>query len=190
MRQLGLPLDMIARTLEGDARIAETLAEHQSYLEEQLVAIRTLRAQVGTVAELVRADGDAPAEDFLALTQKVIQVDETVKKYFSDAQLADLAERRERLGDAAITDVERRWGILIPRVEEAVRSGVSPESPDAQDMAREWMELLEQFHGGDEGLRDSLYRMHEENADEIEQQHRGPTPEQMEFIKRANAARQ
>lgn len=51
------------------------------------------------------------------------------------------------------------------------------------------MELLEQFHGGDDGLRDSLYRMHADNAAGIQQQHGGPSPQQMEFIKRANDAR-
>ncbi|GAB2736306.1 hypothetical protein GCM10027174_06520 [Salinifilum aidingensis] len=55
-------------------------------------------------------------------------------------------------------------------------------------MAREWMELLEQFHGGDEGLRDSLDRMHDDNAADGQQQYGGPTPQQMEFIQRANAA--
>ena len=51
------------------------------------------------------------------------------------------------------------------------------------------MGLLEQFHGGDAGLRDSLYRMQAENAEQIEQQHGGPSPALMEFIKAANAAR-
>lgn len=49
------------------------------------------------------------------------------------------------------------------------------------------MDLLQQFHGGDEGLRDSLYRMQADNAEQIEQ-HGGPSPAQLDFIKRANAA--
>ena len=51
------------------------------------------------------------------------------------------------------------------------------------------MGLLEQFHGGDEGLRASLYRMYAENAERIEAQHGGPSPALMEFIKTASTAR-
>lgn len=116
-------------------------------------------------------------------------MDETVKKYFSDAQLAELAERREQVGEQAIADVQERWQTLIPHVQQAVEAGTDPASPEAQEMAREWMELLKQFHGGDEGLQDSLYRMQADNAADIQQQYGGPSPQQMEFIQRANAAR-
>lgn len=46
----------------------------------------------------------------------------------------------------------------------AVEAGVDPAGPKAQQLAAEWMALLEQFHGGTEGLRDSLYRMQAANA--------------------------
>jgi hypothetical protein len=44
--------------------------------------------------------------DFFELIRKVITVDDTMKQYFSDEQLADLAERRAQLGEQAITQVE------------------------------------------------------------------------------------
>lgn len=65
---------------------------------------------------------------------------------------------------------------------------MNPAAPQAQAMAEQWMALLEQFHGGDDGLREGLYRMQAENADRIE--HGGPSPAQLDFIKRANDARQ
>lgn len=140
------------------------------------------------LANLQQADS-AQVTGFVELIRKVIAVDETVKKYFSEGQLAQLAERREQVGEQAIADVQQRWASLLPRVGQAIEAGTDPASPEAQELAREWMELLEQFHGGDEGLRDSLYRMQGDNAADIQQQHGGPWPEQMEFIKRANAAR-
>jgi hypothetical protein len=51
------------------------------------------------------------------------------------------------------------------------------------------MGLLEQFHGGDEGLQASLYRMQPDNIDKIQDQYGGPPPALMEFIKAANTAR-
>ncbi len=42
---------------------------------------------------------------------------------------------------------------------------MDPSTPQAQAMAARWMELLEQFDGGDQGLRDGLYRMQADNAE-------------------------
>jgi len=114
-----------------------------------------------------------PVEDFLELIQKVIAMDETVTKYFTDDQLADLADRREQLGEDAIAQTQAGWAELLPKVARAVESGMDPSSAEAQAMAARWMELLEQFHGGDAGLRDGLYRMQADNSEQIEQQHGG-----------------
>lgn len=192
LRQLGLSLEAIGEALEGSSSLEGLLTRHRAYLDRQLVAMRTLRAQVTSMlASLQNADpgGATDVTGFLELIRKVITVDETVRQYFSDTQLAELAERREQVGEQAIADVQERWQALIPRVQEAIEAGTDPAAPEAQEMAREWMQLLEQFHGGDEGLRDSLYRMQSDNAAEIQQQHGGPSPQQMEFIERANAAR-
>lgn len=188
LRQLGLPLEAIGQVLDGTSSIGVLLEQHRAYLDRQLVAIRTLRAQLTTMVWAAHGAEAGSVTDFLELIRKVITVDDTVKQYFSDAQLADLAERRERLGEQAIADVQARWPQLIAAVQEAVDAGTDPASPQAQDLAGEWMELLQQFHGGDEGLRDSLYRMQAENAEPIEQQHGGPSPAQLGFIQRANAA--
>ncbi len=188
LRQLGLSLEAIADALECTSSLELLLTRHRAYLDRQLVAMRTLRAQLTTMLTSLQGADSAGVTDFLELIRKVTTVDETVKKYFSDAQLAELAERREQVGEQAIADVQAGWQTLIPRVQQAVEAGTDPASPEAQEMAREWMELLEQFHGGDDGLRDSLYRMQADNATDI-QQHGGPSPQQLEFIKRANAAR-
>jgi hypothetical protein len=116
-------------------------------------------------------------------------VDDTVKQYFSDEQLADLAEWRAQLGEQAITEAQEAWPKLIAQVQAAVDTGLDPAAPQAQKLAAEWTELLGEFHGGDDSLRDSLNRMYADNARQIEQQYGGPTPALLEFIKAANAAR-
>ncbi|MHB1536373.1 MAG: TipAS antibiotic-recognition domain-containing protein, partial [Acidimicrobiales bacterium] len=141
------------------------------------------------VADASKGDEAVSVTDFLELIRKVITVDDTVKQYFSDEQLADLAERRAQLGEQAITQAQKAWPELIAQVQAAVDAGLDPAAPQAQKLAAEWMELLGQFHGDDEGLRDSLYRMQAENAQQIEQQHGGPSPALLEFIKAAHAAR-
>lgn len=189
LRQLGLSLGEIGDALGGNASLDTLLRRHQEHLDQQLAAMRALRARLSSTLARWSDSTSGDGTDFVALIREVITVDETVHKYFSQEQLAELAERRERIGADAIAGVEASWQELIPRVQQALDAGTDPASAEAQEMAREWMELLEQFHGGDEGLRDSLYQMYDENADWIRQQHAGPSPEQLDFIQRANAAR-
>lgn len=188
LRQLGLPLDAIAGVLDGVEQVEKVLASHRDFLDRQLVSIRTLRAQLVTMLAINDAAAGHDATDFLELIRKVTTVDDTVKQFFSDEQLADLAERRAQLGEDAITDVQQQWAQLIPRVQAAVDERMDPVSAQAQEMARQWMGLLHAFHGGDDGLRESLYRMQAQNAEQIEQEHGGPTPELMKFIRQANVA--
>ncbi|MDA8061251.1 MAG: MerR family transcriptional regulator, partial [Actinomycetota bacterium] len=46
LRQLGLPLDAIGEVLDGASSIEGLLESHRAYLDRQMVAIRTLRAQL------------------------------------------------------------------------------------------------------------------------------------------------
>lgn len=188
LKQLGLPLDSIAGVLDGALPAEQVLIAHRDFLERQLLAIRTLRAQIATILELGHGPANRGTTDFLALIKNVTTVDDTIKQYFNEAQLAALAERREQVGEQAINDVTAQWPILMARVQHALDTGTDPSSPKAQELAREWMELLHAFHGGDDGLRDSLYRMHADNAAQIQREHGGPSPAQLEFIRQANAA--
>ncbi|MDQ0379859.1 MerR family transcriptional regulator [Amycolatopsis thermophila] len=184
LRQLGLPLEDIGAALAGTSGLGELLTRHREHLDRQLVAIRTLHAHLTTM--LATLDDGVGVTDFLALIREVTTVDETVKQYFSEAQLAELAERRSRLGGQE--DVQRKWQDLIPRVQRAIDTGTDPASTAGRALAAEWMSLLEAFHGGDPGLRDSLYRMQADNSERIRREHGGPSPEQLDFIRRANAA--
>lgn len=189
LRQLGLPLDTIGAVLDGQSSVLPLLVRHRDHLDRQLVAIRTLRAQLSTMVVAAKGAETASVTDFVELIRKVITVDDTVKKYFSDEQLATLAERRAELGEQTIAEVTAAWPKLIEQVQAAIDAGVEPTGPEARGLAAEWMRLLDGFHGGDDGLRDSLYRMQSEHAQDIEQRHGGPSAAMMAFIEAANAAR-
>jgi DNA-binding transcriptional MerR regulator len=189
LRQLGLPLETIGKVLRGHSPLGPVLERHRAYLDRQLVAICTLRAQLGSVAAQMHGGGPVTVAAFLELIRKVITVDETVQRYFSGEQLALLAERRAQLGEQAVARVQAAWPDLIGRVQAAVDAGTDPASAPAQELAAEWMGLLEQFHGGDDGLRDSLHRMYAENAEQIQAEHGGPPPALIGFIRAASASR-
>lgn len=183
LRRLGVPLSTIGSLLEGSQDVGEVLAQHLRLVEEQILALRRLRSGLATALKTA-ADG-SPA-DFVNLIRKVIVVDEIVEKYFSPEQLATLAERKDSEGEH-IAEVEAAWPDLIARVQAAVDDGVDPTSEQGRALAREWGALLHAFHQGDEQMRESLFTMQQENAEQIRRDHGGPSPEMIEFITRASA---
>ncbi|WP_024803113.1 MerR family transcriptional regulator [Nocardia sp. BMG51109] len=189
LRQLGLRLDTITELMAGAVDVTQVLAAHQDFLAAQLTAIQDLHALVSALTATTESRPATSAENFLELIRRTVMVDDTVKKYFSENQLAQLAARREEHGDEQVRRIESGWAELIPKVDAAIESGVDPSSPEARALAARWMELLEGFHGGDASLRENLYRMQADNADRIESEFGGPSPAQIEFIKAANASR-
>jgi len=185
LRQLGLSLDRVLALMQGEVAARDVFAAHEQFLGEQLETLAALRSRVGGLASSAR-DLTTSVDDFLDTIKKVIEMDSIVTKYFSDEQLATLEQRRGSVDEGAIG---KNWAELISEVSAAIDSGMDPASNEAKALAARWMALLEGFHGGDEGLRDSLYRMQEENADQIEQEHGGPSNAQIEFIAAANRAR-
>ncbi|MEU1980793.1 MerR family transcriptional regulator [Nocardia sp. NPDC019395] len=189
LRQLGLGLDRIADVLAGTVATPQVLSAHRDYLAAQLAATQELHALVAALAATAESRPDASVDRFLELIRRTVMVDDTFKEYFTEGQLTQLAQRREDLGEQQIRRAEAEWGELIPEVDAAIAVGMDPAAPAARKLAARWMELLEGFHGGDAGLRDSMYRMQAGEADRIEGEFCGPSPAQIAFITAANEAR-
>jgi len=185
LRDLGLPLETIGGLLDGHPGLLTLLREHLAHVDEQLRAVRSLRDRLARLVQGAEESDPPTSEDLLDLIDEVNTVDETIKRYFSPEQLDALAVRREKVGDQAISDVQNEWPELIAKVQAELDAGTDPAEPRVQTLAQRWMALLEAFHGGDPGLRDSLYRMHEDNSEQIQAEYGGPSPALMDYIGRA-----
>lgn len=188
LRDLGLPLETVGGLLDGQPGLLMLLREHLAHVDEQLRAVRSLRDRLARLVGGAELADPPTSEDLLDLIEEVNKVDETIKKYFTPEQLDALATRRETVGEQAITDVQNEWPELIAKVQAELDAGTDPAEPNVQGLAQRWMQLLEAFHGGDAGLRDSLYRMHEDNSEQIQAEYGGPSPALMDYIRRAQAA--
>jgi MerR family transcriptional regulator, thiopeptide resistance regulator len=188
LRELGLPLEMIGDLLTGEPDLAELLRDQLAHVDRQLAGLQALRVRLATTVARVQLTGSPSSTDLLGLMEEVMAMDEIMQRYFTTKQLAVLSQRWEQHGKQATASVQAEWPRLIAQVQAELDAGTDPGTPRAQALAKRWMELLEFYHGGDAGLRDSMYRMYAENSATIQQQHGGPTPEQIDYIRRANAA--
>ena len=181
LRRLGLSLDDVGAALdaEGDD-LRAAVAAHLAQVEQQLTAQRELRRRlVGILDAFDHLDG--PSTDQII---DAIEVMTMAERYYTPEQLAQLEERRERLGDARIRDYEQDWAELLAAMERERAAGTDPADPGVQALAGRWRELIAAFTGGDTGIHDSLNRMYK--GEGVERASRGAvSPELWEYARRA-----
>jgi len=190
LRELGLPLDVIAGALDGAPTLPQLLMEHLDHVEARLRAVRGLRDRLtGLVRAVQQAEpgADPTSTALLDLIEEMTTMGRAFEKYYTAEQRDQLARRREQLGEKDIAGVEAEWPELIAAVQAEHDAGTDPGDPRVQALAARWMQLVELFHGGDPGLRDSLSRMYDENAEQMQRQG-GPSPELIDYVRRARAA--
>jgi MerR family transcriptional regulator, thiopeptide resistance regulator len=142
----------------------------QMTLRLQREVVETRRRHLDTVIQAIeraeRAMATSVEPDWETFKQIVEVINmqndmEWVKKYYTEEQLAELAER----GTPEVLERgQRDWAQLIKEVEAAVADGVDPQSEKAQELAARWSNLIEAFTGGNPAIRESLTRLYADQA--------------------------
>lgn len=186
LRQLGLSLAEIRDCLANPAfSLPRTLRLHLAHLTEQIVAQQQLRTRLQTLVEHVESAETVSVAELTQTIEAIIMFD----KYYTPAQLEQLAARREEVGETRIREVEAEWPQLMAEVRSAMERGAPPESERVQQLARRWHALVREFTGGDPGIEGSLRNLYQ-NESTVAGVETGPMREIAEYIGRAAAAAQ
>lgn len=178
LRQLGLRLDEIRALLDGGEDLRAAVHRHLAEVERRLGALAELRGR------LTRLLAEPDTQRFIEAIEGMTMIE----RYYTSEQLEQLEERRNALGDEAIEAAQREWAELIEAVDAERRAGTDPADPRVQALGERWEALIEQFTGGDPGIRRSLQRMYDEQG--VEAASRGAvSPETMEYAQSVIAAR-
>jgi DNA-binding transcriptional MerR regulator len=162
LRQLGLPLNQIAAVLDQNPDLTEAIRQHLSRVEESLAVQRRLERTLSRMLELLEQAREPTVDQFIHAIEEV-----TVnEKYYTPEQKEQLAHRRDALGEESIRQAEQEWAELIAAVEAEQAAGTDPTDPAMLELARRWQGLIEQFTGGDDGIRQSLAAMYGEEGPE------------------------
>ena len=114
-----------------------------------------------------------------------IEVMTRMERYYTDEQLgAALEARRTRSGRTGMKRAQEDWARLIAEVEAERQAGTDPADPRLAPLIERWNALIEQFTGGDPGIRASLQKLYESEGPE-RASHGAVSAETMEYARRA-----
>jgi hypothetical protein len=110
------------------------------------------------------------------------------EKYYTPAQLKELEERRQQVGEERIRQVEGEWQELMAAVRAEMDQGTDPGDERVQGLAQRWAGLIREFTGGNPGIENSLRTMYQQEST-VAGMETAPMREMGEYISRAMAAR-
>jgi DNA-binding transcriptional MerR regulator len=162
-RQLGFALGEIGPLLDRDGGDPRAVVRDQlARLDAELELKRRLRDRLNRLLDALDGADGAASELFLEAIEGMTMAEQ----HYTPEQLAQLDERRRALGEDRMRRAEQEWADLIAEAESLRARGADPSDPRVQAIATRWQELIEQFTGGDAGIRDSLERMYESEGPE------------------------
>jgi DNA-binding transcriptional MerR regulator len=194
LRALGLSLNEIRGLLDEEGHSSTRVIElHIARLKERIEAERKLCERLESVAALLAAreasGGAVSAQSFVENVMEVTKMSENIEKHYTSEQLEQLDRRKQELGQERFREVEAEWPRRIEQVEAEMEAGTDPKDERVQELARRWMELIEEFTGGDPGIRRSLGNVwqEEENVGGMDT---ARMRDFMDYVGEANAASQ
>lgn len=167
LKFIGFPLSQIRDLLDRKGTDASAALRDQS---------RVLRAKRDHIDRAVRAI--ELAEKSIASGRKhdwepfrkiieVIQMQtrkDWMRRYFTQEQLEHLEDLRKRVSPEAKAESDRAWAQLARDTEQAIAEGAAPASKTGLQLAERRQRLIDQFTGGDPGLKQSLKKLYHDRA--------------------------
>lgn len=149
LRKFGMALADIGAYLDSpDASPLAVIERQLACLDRQIDEATSMRDQLLRVrAQLAR--GEAPElSTWLTTLEQMTMYD----KYFSQAELQQL-----RLVQAKESKLD--WQALVSQVRALMARGIAPDSAEATQVARRWLEILDRDTGGNQDLARKLDHM-------------------------------
>jgi DNA-binding transcriptional MerR regulator len=192
LKRLGLPLKAIGELLAGRFKALDAVLEvqEQSLRRSKAEAEKGLRLLARARRRLARGE-TLSVDDLSQLTRETTMKENHLDpeewgkvfaplsaKYFTPEEEALFRVRQ----DASEEDMNEMWSELIGDGKSLLAQGKDPDSPEAMDLGRRWMGMLNRLSGGDPLIHQKIEAMWKEAFQNDEFRAKSPmSPELMEW---------
>ena len=185
LRGMGFTLEEIGRTLSGEGDDPRpVIHRHLGRIDEKLRLASRLRSRLTRILDLLDQADEPSGAQFIEAIEVMTRMD----RYYTPEQAEQLEWRAAALGEEGLRRAEAEWAELIAAVDAERAAGTDPADPKLDPLVERWTALIEQFTGGDPGIRASLQTMYD--AEGAERASRGAVgAETMAYAARAIDAR-
>ena len=114
-----------------------------------------LGALLQSLLDRVAATGDVSVASLI----ETIEMTAMLERHYTDEQLQALARRRETVGEERMRQAGREWEEIFAGYRRCLDAGLAPDHADALALARRGAAMVQEFTGGDAGIRSSLSGM-------------------------------
>jgi DNA-binding transcriptional MerR regulator len=188
LKFIGLSLKEIKELLDSrELDLEMTLRLQRTIVEEKRRHLDKVIRAIERAEDAMASSDKLDWETFKQIIEVINRQQdmEWMKKYYTEEQLAELAER----GTPEVLERgQRDWAVLIKEVETAVAEDLDPQSEKAQELAARWAALIEAFTGGNPAIRESLTKLYADQANWPSSFKKPYTDEVGRFIAQAGAA--
>ncbi len=165
LQGLGLSLAEITRELKHPTLdAASQLQRYINQIDVRIAEQKKLKTQLEAVAKLQKVGETSTLEEIL----NTLETMKMMEKYYTPEQLSDMKKREQAIGPARIAEVQARWPALIAAVKKLMSNGVPAADPSVKPLAQEWMSLVHEMTGGDDGIRKSIMDMYKTESPKAE----------------------
>jgi regulator of replication initiation timing len=165
-----MSLEEIGHALDnGGSDLGDALSRLQQQVRAEIEDLERIQSALEQLIELENHAGRVTPDDVRAL----MEATKMINAYYTDEQLEKLDERYQQLSSEDLTRVQREWQEVFAALRHAMDDGCAPDHPRVARAARTANRLIEEFTGGDEGIRSSLESMYEGEGHQAVLDHRG-----------------
>jgi DNA-binding transcriptional MerR regulator len=161
LKFLGLSLEEIRQCQQTESRtLAESLHIQKEMMKERRAHLDRVMEAIERIEQLA---GGEPDWESIIQVIRVIQMEPTDswKKYYSESALKKLEERQQTYSKEDAWRDAARWKETIADLKQVIADGKSPGSTEAQDVARRWWALVNEFTMGDAEILEGLERSYQ-----------------------------
>ncbi len=186
LKFLGFSLEQVREILRIESlEVGESLEIQKRMMVEKREQVDTVIRAIDKAQELMVRRGELDWESLIQVikvTRMEKQNDWDWKKYYSEEAWKKIEERQRNYSLEQAEADARRWQEVIDGMKEAAKRGEDPGSPAVQELARRWMELVNEFTQGDPEITKGLSRVRADPQMPYQQPY---SDEENEYIQRA-----